>query len=138
MKHIRRFNEMMSSYEDELIEKLLSMYNRSKIKRNSWRDFHTFYINGGELDYIQFSAKEPGKVLVRYISGHHLSKLAQRIGFHMTDSGYAGVDGLIPGRNWEPKEFTTDEFIEIIYDIKNSFSVYAKSFKDFYRDREPD
>jgi hypothetical protein len=127
--------------EDALVDVYESFLNESgeyKVKKGVWRDFDSLEITPN--DRIQFK-QDGDKWIVRVVtaSDHTDKRAMAKLGFKsVTQGSIVGVVNFWQDNMERPVTLTKDEFDEIIKIVDSGWRSHAKSFADFYRNRQPD
>lgn len=128
----------LPTFEEFINENTVNESGEYKVKKEVWRDFDSLEITPN--DRIQFK-QDGDKWIVRVVtaSDHADKRAMAKLGFKNVDqSGIAGVVQFWQDSNQRPVTLTKDEFDEIIKIVDSGWKSHAKSFADFYRNRQPD
>lgn len=109
-----------------------------KVTKNSFQDFDTLNIT--QFDKIQFK-QEGNKWIVRAVTCHDSvdTDTIKKLGFGNSSADrYAGISTYTKNANWHPLELTKKQFDQLVKTVDKGWKSHAKSFADFYSDREAD
>jgi hypothetical protein len=109
-----------------------------KVTKNSFQDFDTLNIT--QFDKIQFK-QEGNKWIVRAVTCHDSvdTDTIKKLGFGNSSADrYAGISTYTKNANWHPLELTKKQFDQLVKTVDKGWKSHAKSFADFYSNREKD